>query len=103
MEELPIAQGLCETQNVHPSGSAPSSDPAPDPMQLIGDCGLADIDVEGCEVSDEWKRKLAELMLTYKDIFSRDKLDCGEAKGFVHRIHLTAPSSCPFEYPQHTI
>lgn len=60
-EEIPITQGLCKTQNFHPTGSAPFSVLASDPMQLLGDCGLAEIDIEGCEVSDEWKRKLAKL------------------------------------------
>lgn len=35
-------------------------------------------------MSGDWKRRLAELVLTYKDIFSKDKLDCGEAKEFVY-------------------
>lgn len=66
-------------------------------MQQLGHCGLADIDIEGCEVSGDWKRRLAELVLTYEDIFSKDKLDCGEAKEFVHRIHLT--DNRPFRLP----
>lgn len=33
--------------------------------------GLADLDVSLCEVSDEWKRKLAELVLTYQYVFSK--------------------------------
>lgn len=40
---------------------------------------------------------LAELVLTYQDVFSKDKLDCGEAKEFVHRIHLT--DDHPFRLP----
>ncbi|KAJ8388347.1 hypothetical protein AAFF_G00135010 [Aldrovandia affinis] len=62
---------------------------AGDPVQLLKDCGLADINVDGCEVSESCRRKLAELVLSYQDVFSRDKLDCGEAKEFVHRIHLS--------------
>lgn len=57
--------------------------------QQLRECGLRDIHLEGCEVSDGWKQQLAELVLTYQDVFSKVKLDCGEEKGFVHRIHLT--------------
>lgn len=40
-------------------------------------------------MSHAWKERLAELVLSYQDVFSQDKLDCGEAKEFVHQIHLT--------------
>lgn len=47
------------------------------------------------------KRKLATcwllLVLSYQEVFSRDKLDCGEAKEFVHRIHLS--DDRPFRLP----
>ncbi|CAI5678545.1 unnamed protein product [Oreochromis niloticus] len=66
-------------------------------LPITQDAGLADIDIEGCEVSDGWKRKLVELVLTYQDVFSRDKLDCDEVKDFVHRIHLT--DDHPFRIP----
>ncbi|CAI5657560.1 unnamed protein product [Oreochromis niloticus] len=97
VEDLPITQGLCETLADQHSSFTPSSDSVPDSAQLLKDAGLADIDIEGCEVSDGWKRKLVELVLTYQDAFSRDKLDCGEVKDFVHRIHLT--DDHPFRLP----
>ncbi|CAI5682637.1 unnamed protein product [Oreochromis niloticus] len=97
VEDLPITQGLCETLTDQCTSFPPSSDPVPDSVQLLKDAGLADIDIEGCEVSDGWKRKLVELVLTYQDVFSRDKLDCGEVKDFVHRIHLT--DDHPFRLP----
>uniref|UniRef100_A0A669EIA0 Gypsy retrotransposon integrase-like protein 1 n=1 Tax=Oreochromis niloticus TaxID=8128 RepID=A0A669EIA0_ORENI len=97
VEDLPITQGLCETLTDQHTSLPPSSDPVPDSVQLLKDAGLADIDIEGCEVSDGWKRKLVELVLTYQDVFSRDKLDCGEVKDFVHRIHLT--DDHPFRLP----
>lgn len=34
-------------------------------------------------MTDEWKRKLVELVLSYQDAFPRDKLECGEAKDFL--------------------
>ncbi|KAJ8332253.1 hypothetical protein SKAU_G00427360 [Synaphobranchus kaupii] len=97
VEELPITQGLCRLQvdASNPHRASPQS--AGDPVQLLKDCGLADIDVDGCEASETCKRKLAELVLSYKDVFSRDRLDCGEAKGFVHRIRLS--DDRPFRLP----
>ncbi|KAJ8367449.1 hypothetical protein AAFF_G00317690 [Aldrovandia affinis] len=82
-------KGLCRSQCglSDPPTASPRS--AGDPVQLLKDCGLADINVDGCEVSESCRRKLAELVLSYQDVFSRDKLDCGEAKEFVHRIHLS--------------
>ncbi|KAJ8413956.1 hypothetical protein AAFF_G00065540 [Aldrovandia affinis] len=88
VEDLPITQGLCRSQCglSDPPTASPRS--AGDPVQLLKDCGLVDINVDGCEVSESCRRKLAELVLSYQDVFSRDKLDCGEAKEFVHRIRL---------------
>ncbi|KAJ8381090.1 hypothetical protein SKAU_G00018680 [Synaphobranchus kaupii] len=86
---------LDDSESGEESIASPQS--AGDPVQLLKDCGLADIDVDGCEVSETCKRKLAELVLSYKDVFSRDRLDCGEAKGFVHRIHLS--DDRPFHLP----
>lgn len=89
VEDVPIAQGLCKSQNGQTTGPAPSLVAALDLSWQLKDCGLSDLDISGCEVSDEWTKKLAELVLTYLDVFSKDKLDCGEAKEFVHRIHFT--------------
>lgn len=51
--------------------------------------GLSNIDVDSREVSEICKRRMADLVLEYEDIFSHHHLDCGEAKGFMHRIHLS--------------
>ena len=51
--------------------------------------GLDGIDINSCEVSPYWKSQLVELIERHGDVFSKDKLDCGLAKDFVHRIHLT--------------
>lgn len=59
--------------------------------------GLGDLDLQSCDVSDVWRQKLADLVISYEDVFSRHHLDCGEAKGFVHRIHLTDEK--PFRLP----
>ncbi|KAJ8367055.1 hypothetical protein AAFF_G00333500 [Aldrovandia affinis] len=101
VEDLPITQGLCRSQCglSDPRTASPRS--AGDPVQLLKDCGLADINVDGCEVSESCRRKLAELVLSYQDVFSRDKLDCGEAKEFVHRIRLS--DDRPFRLPYHRV
>ncbi|KAL7876399.1 hypothetical protein AOLI_G00113620 [Acnodon oligacanthus] len=63
--------------------------------------GLSDLDLESCDVSETWKENLAGLALKYEDVFSRHHLDCGEAKGFVHRIHLVDDK--PFRLPFHRV
>uniref|UniRef100_A0A8C5BFE2 ribonuclease H n=1 Tax=Gadus morhua TaxID=8049 RepID=A0A8C5BFE2_GADMO len=96
VEDLPITQGLCQTQS-DVSGSPTPSKSMLDPVKLLKDHGLADIDIGGCEVSADWKKELAELLLKFQDVFSKAKLDCGEAKDFVHRIHLS--DDRPFRLP----
>uniref|UniRef100_A0A3B1JCD7 ribonuclease H n=1 Tax=Astyanax mexicanus TaxID=7994 RepID=A0A3B1JCD7_ASTMX len=59
--------------------------------------GLQDINVEDCEVSPCWKRELVDLIAKYDDVFSRHSLDCGEVRGFCHRIRLT--DDRPFRLP----
>lgn len=59
--------------------------------------GISGLDIDSCDVSEPYKSKLVDLVLNYEDVFSRDHLDCGEAKGFVHRIHLS--DHRPFRIP----
>lgn len=59
--------------------------------------GLEELDLQSCDVSNEWQRRLADLVISYEDVFSRHHLDCGEAKEFVHRIRLT--DERPFRLP----
>ncbi|XP_029698682.1 uncharacterized protein isoform X2 [Takifugu rubripes] len=96
-EDLAFSQGLCQTQPGLSEGPPALPRQVQDPMRLLKDCGLGDVDIDSCEVSSEWRRKLAELVLSYQDVFSRDKLDCGEVKDFVHRIHLS--DDRPFRLP----
>lgn len=56
-------------------------------IQLDG-LGLKDLNVSDCEVSPFWRDKLVDLIKKYECVFSRHSLDCGEAKGFCHRIRL---------------
>ena len=45
--------------------------------------GLSWLDMNSCDVSEQCKSKMADLIVRYKDIFSHHHLDCGEAKGFI--------------------
>lgn len=60
--------------------------------------GLDSLNIDSCDISDAYKQRLLNLIMSYEDIFSRNHLDCGEARGFVHRIHLsdTRPFRLPF-------
>lgn len=44
--------------------------------------GLGNIDIKSCEVPEECKRRMVDLVLQYEDIFVRHHPDCGEVKGF---------------------
>lgn len=83
VEDLPISQGMGRPQEDQATDPVPKPDATCSPLQQLRDRGLADMNIEGCEVSDEWKQQLANLVLTYQD-----KLDCGVAKEFVNRIHI---------------
>lgn len=63
----------------------------------LSSCGLSAVDIESCEVSQDCKERLTDLVMQYEDVFSRHHLDCGEAKSFVYRIHLS--DSRPFRLP----
>lgn len=59
---------------------------------VLRDLGLTDLDVKSCNVSADCRAKLVQLISEYHSIFSKHKLDCRKATGFVHRIRLTALS-----------
>ena len=97
VEDLSISQGVSMPQTGKAALPVSNPDITSDPCQQLKDCGLADVNLSDCEISDLWKQRLANLVLAYQDVFSKDKLDCGEAKEFVHRIHLT--DDRPFRLP----
>ncbi|KAI4871772.1 hypothetical protein NFI96_001511 [Prochilodus magdalenae] len=97
VEDLPVTQGLSRSHSDTCNIVPPRVMSSPDTKQLLKDCGLGDIDVDACEVSEKWKAELAELLVRYQDVFSKGKLDCGEVKDFVHRIHLA--DERPFRLP----
>ncbi|KAK0150866.1 hypothetical protein N1851_008029 [Merluccius polli] len=73
-----------ETEGVKQNTTRPS-----DLKQRLQQVGLADIDIDQCHTEYNGKLKLVELLEKYNNVFSKHALDCGEAKGFVHRIRLT--------------
>ncbi|KAF1373333.1 hypothetical protein PFLUV_G00259440 [Perca fluviatilis] len=87
--EVPLVS--CGQSAVPPTVAANSVE---DQLRSVG---LSNVDIESCEVSEDYRRRMADLVLQYEDVFSRHHLDCGEAKGFVHRIHLS--DSRPFRLP----
>lgn len=100
LEDLPSADEVkCNMQCVQSEDVQPRSEE--DMVRTLGALGLPDIDLESCEVSLRWKDKLLHLIEQYESIFSRHKMDCGEAKGFVHRIHLVDDK--PFRLPYRRI
>ncbi|KAL1252257.1 hypothetical protein QQF64_020053 [Cirrhinus molitorella] len=65
--------------------------------ETLANVGLKGIDINSCQVSHSTKKGLVQLLVSYNDIFSKHALDCGEAKGFSHRIHLV--DERPFHLP----
>ncbi|KAI4905797.1 hypothetical protein NFI96_024895 [Prochilodus magdalenae] len=68
-----------------------------DVKKRLEEAGLKDIDIESCQVSSTSMRNFSQLLLNYHDVFSKHALDCGEAKGFTHRIRLV--DERPFRLP----
>lgn len=66
-------------------------------VKSLSELGLSDINIDSCQVSEDCKSRLIQLLTEYQDIFSKHSLDCGEVKGYTHRIHLT--DDRPFRLP----
>lgn len=63
--------------------------------------GICSIDFDKFDLSPKsasasTKQKLVDLITQYEDTFSQHLLDCGEAKGIVHRIQLTDDRPLPY-------
>lgn len=103
VEDLEVAsdQNPSETLRVQSQtvcSDAQSSPPScPSLRDSLQKMGLEDLDLDSCEVSDHWKAQVLQLIHRYEDVFSKGKLDCGLAKDFVHRIHLS--DDRPFRLP----
>lgn len=95
-------QDLPEPDRIQSSAQYTQSSPPPERSEeeisrILSDMGLQDLDLSSCEVSPEWKDRLLQLIEQHESIFSRHKMDCGEAKDFVHRIRLLDDK--PFRFP----
>ncbi|XP_076747571.1 uncharacterized protein LOC143421761 [Maylandia zebra] len=96
VQDLPEpVQIRSSTQYTQNSSPAPRSEA--EMSQRLCDLGLQDLDLSSCEVSPEWRDRLLRLIEQYESIFSRHKMDCGEAADFVHRIRLVDDK--PFRLP----
>ncbi|KAG1952355.1 interleukin-1 receptor accessory protein-like 1-A [Pimephales promelas] len=95
VEDVTFSQDVCRPQVSDATFN--KSIPPVDPVRLLHEYGLEDIDIEGCAVSKSWKEELASLIVSYNDVFSKDRLDCGKVRDFVHRIHLS--DERPFRLP----
>ena len=105
MEDLNMTPGQRVTEKVTVQNQtvdgevtcSPNPPLSPSFCDSLHKMGLDELDIDSCEVSDHWKSQLMQLINRYEDIFSRSKLDCGLAKDFVHRIHLS--DERPFRLP----
>lgn len=83
-----------EKQEINISSSACPATPL---TKSLSELGLDNIDISSCQVSEACRSQLTQLLTEYQDIFSKHPLDCGEVKGYTHRIHLT--DDRPFRLP----
>lgn len=67
------------------------------PPALMSSCddvaksvGLGELNIDLCDVLDQCIQQLLHF-LRYKDIFSSNHLDCGEARSILHHIYLSKP------------
>ncbi|KAL1278977.1 hypothetical protein QQF64_025650 [Cirrhinus molitorella] len=96
VEELSTPE--CLQSNVQCAASPVSHVHSSDERTNVLDkLGLQDLNLEACEVSDEWKDRLLDLIEKYESTFSRGKMDCGEATDFMHKIHPVDEK--PFHLP----
>lgn len=96
-EDFEIFQGLHVTSAQDKSDTSSVSCPVNQIDKSLTEVGLGDIDVDWSQISEDCKCKLTQLLVDYEDIFSKHPLDCGEAKGYMHRIRLT--DDRPFRLP----
>lgn len=102
VEDLDVQLGNSHGEAVNVQSQSVSStvgicSPPSDIHSVLQKLGLGDLDIGSCEVTPYWKDQLLQLIQKYQDVFSKHRLDCGKAKEFVHRIHLS--DNHPFRLP----
>ncbi|KAI5620950.1 hypothetical protein C0J50_19553 [Silurus asotus] len=96
VEDFELLQGLsCVEMVIEESQNVPNS--SVDFKQRMEAVGLSDLNIQSCSISNTTKEKLVQLVERYNAVFSKHRLDCGEVKGFVHRIRLM--DERPFRLP----
>lgn len=96
VEDFEVFQGTTQLEKDKQERAHDNAKPT-DLKLRLHQVGLTDIDIDHCHASQAGKEKLVELLDKYNDIFSKHTLDCGEARGSVHRIRLTDEK--PFRLP----
>lgn len=89
LEDLELDSERSFTTVETQSQSLHDGSPDPDVRDILQKMGLSDLDIDSCGVSPLWKGQLLRLVQKFEHVFSKHKLDCGRAKDFVHRIHLS--------------
>lgn len=97
LEDMEVPELSQQSTRTEPTGTSVPTVDVGTVQERLDRVGLGDLDLKSCDVSSDWQEKLADLVVNYQDVFSRHHLDCGEAKGFVHRIRLT--DDRPFRLP----
>lgn len=97
VEDFTLFQGSCQKKSDTDHVNAPKNTDDTDLKQRLQSAGLGSIDIDFCQVTPSTKLQLIQMLEDYQDVFSKHHLDCGEAKGFVHRIRLT--DDRPFRLP----
>lgn len=103
IEDLDVFQGVHVASEKQPDADNKQPDTSPtvyfaDQLaKSLSEMGLSDVDIGSCQVSEDCKSRLTQLLIEYQDIFSKHSLDCGEVKEYTHRIHLT--DNRPFRLP----
>lgn len=103
IKDLDVFQGVHVASEKQPDADNKQPDTSPtvyfvDQLaKSLSEMGLSDVDIGSCQVSEDCKSRLTQLLIEYQDIFSKHSLDCGEVKEYTHRIHLT--DNRPFRLP----
>ena len=96
VEDFELLQGFSQIDTAVPGKRHTPLSPS-GLEQRLRDVGLDKLDIQPCQTSPAGAVKLVQLLECYNDVFSKHEMDCGEAKGFVHRIRLT--DDRPFRLP----
>ncbi|KAJ7985093.1 hypothetical protein DPEC_G00348500 [Dallia pectoralis] len=96
-EDLILFQGSCQSDAGSVRVTHGIQGENTDLKDRLQKSGLENVDIDHCEASPSTKLQLVTLLEKYEDVFSKHHLDCGEAKGFAHRIRLT--DDRPFRLP----